>query len=60
MKYDVRREHLGDKLYSVGDEREANPNDVAHLVKNGVLVEKKAKEAPKNKARIAPKNKAAK
>lgn len=59
MLYTVKRQHFGDKLYVEDDEREANPNDVQHLVKNGVLVEKKAKTAPKNKARIAPKNKAA-
>jgi len=56
MKYIVERQHYGDKLYLKGDEREAEPRDVAHLVANGVLVEVKA--APKNKARVAPKNKA--
>lgn len=37
MKYLVKRIHLGDKMYEVGDEREANPNDVAHLVAKAVL-----------------------
>ncbi|WP_111860881.1 hypothetical protein [Acinetobacter sp. CFCC 10889] len=37
MKYLVKRIHLGDKMYEVGEEREANPNDVAHLVVKGVL-----------------------
>ena len=37
--YKVTRPHLGDKSYKIGDIRQAKPNDVAHLVKNGVLVE---------------------
>lgn len=39
MKYKVKRPHLGDKDYKVGDMREAKPNEVTHLVKNGVLEE---------------------
>lgn len=58
MKYEVKRQHYGDKLYVEGDEREADPKDVAELVKRGILVEAKAKTAPKNKAVTAPKNKA--
>jgi hypothetical protein len=38
MLYKVLREHLGDKSYRRGDEREANPAEVAHLVASGVLV----------------------
>lgn len=32
MKYKVLREHEADRLYLVGEERVANPNQVAHLV----------------------------
>ena len=38
MKYTVLREHLGDRDYQPGDEREADPSSVAHLVALGVLV----------------------
>lgn len=55
-KYQVIRQHLGDKLYMPGDEREANVGDVAHLVRNGVL-KRKAEPASKNKAEKAPQNK---
>ena len=44
MKYEVKREHYGDKNYTTGDVREANPNDVRHLVEKGVLVEVTEKE----------------
>lgn len=55
--YNVLRQHFGDKLYLPGDEREATPADVAHLVVNGVL-EEKSEGQPKNKAKkSAPKNK---
>lgn len=37
QKYIVKREHLGDRDYLPGDEREANPSSVAHLVALGVL-----------------------
>lgn len=37
MKYLVKREHLGDRNYLPGDEREADPSSVAHLVALGVL-----------------------
>ena len=57
MKYTVKRQHLGDRMYLPGDEREANPDDVSHLVAKGVLAEK-AKTVRKNKARTAPLNKA--
>lgn len=59
MKYDVKRQHLGDRMYSAGDTRDANPKDVTHLVASGVLVEQKAAPKPKNKAVKAPKNKKA-
>lgn len=56
MKFTVIRQHLGDKMYMPGDVREAAESDVAHLVRNKVLV--KARPAPKNKAETsAPKNK---
>ncbi|HWJ88518.1 MAG TPA: hypothetical protein VNS12_10640 [Pelagibacterium sp.] len=60
MKYDVLRQHIGDKRYAKGDVREAEPRDVAHLIKAGILAEQKTKKepAPKNKAEPAPKNKA--
>lgn len=32
MEYRVIRDHEGDKLYRVGDTREADPRDVAHLI----------------------------
>lgn len=58
MIYTVKRHHIGDKPYAPGDEREAAPSDVQHLVANGVLVAK----APKAKTKAAKplKNKAAK
>ena len=57
--YIVLRQHYGDKPYAAGDEREANPRDVAHLVSSGVLAEKKAKAKAKNKAEPAVQNKSA-
>ena len=57
MKYRVMREHYGDRAYVEGDEREAEPRDVAHLVARGVLVEAKAEPALKNKAEPAVQNK---
>ena len=41
MKYLVAREHLGDRPYARGDEREAAPAEVMHLVRAGVLLEAK-------------------
>lgn len=64
MIYNVTRQHLGDKLYLKGDQREADPHSVAHLVSSGVLVavkepvEEKALNVPKNKARKVSRNKA--
>ena len=57
MLFIVKRQHFGDRLYLAGEEREADPRDVAHLVEKGVLAEKAA-PAPKNKAAATPKNKA--
>ncbi|SMO64012.1 hypothetical protein [Paracoccus laeviglucosivorans] len=37
MKYDVLREHEGDKMYLTGDTRVADEAKVKHLVKAGVL-----------------------
>lgn len=59
MEYIVKRAHLGDKPYSEGETRTAEPHAVRHLVERGILVEK-AEPASKNKARVAPKNKAKK
>lgn len=56
-KFEVLRQHFGDKQYWAGDEREASERDVAHLVKSGVLKEKAAPKV-KNKAEPAVKNKA--
>jgi len=52
MQFEVMRQHLGDRFYSEGDTREANEQDVMHLIKNGVLREKtttgKAEQVPPN------------
>lgn len=59
QKYTVTRHLVGDRDYKPGDVREADPNDVAHLVRSGVLVPmtEKAAPRPRNKARGVPKNK---
>ena len=60
--YEVLRQHLGDKMYMPGDQREAVQSDVQHLINNGVLRQAKGKsDAPAlNKAeKAAPKNKSA-
>lgn len=51
MQFEVMRQHLGDRFYNEGDIREANEQDVMHLIKNGVLrkkiaVDKADKEPP--------------
>lgn len=46
MKYDVKREHFGDKFYKTGDIREADPMTVKHLVDKGVLVESQEETKP--------------
>lgn len=52
MQFEVMRQHLGDRFYSEGDTREANEQDVMHLIKNGVLRKKiaadKADQEPPN------------
>lgn len=55
-KFKVLRSH---GKYRTGDTREANANDVAHLVRLGLLDEIKTKADPKvlNKAEPAVKNK---
>jgi hypothetical protein len=61
MKYNVLRRHDGDKPYGEGDIREADPNDVRHLV--GTVLEPikvKAEPPVQNKAVSAPKNKGSK
>lgn len=57
MKFDVLRQHLGDRMYQPGEEREAAEADVVHLVRAGVL--RKAELKPRNKAEAAPRNKGA-
>jgi hypothetical protein len=44
-RYNVLRQHYGDRDYIPGDTREADPAQVAHLVAAGVLEETKI-EAP--------------
>lgn len=58
--YDVTRQHLGDRLYLPGDQRQADPISVGHLVNKGVLVlrDEKAQRPVDNKAVKAPRNKA--
>lgn len=63
MKFQVLRQHFGDRLYQAGEEREANQSDVAHLVDSGVLAakpERKAEPRVANKAEAAVENKARK
>lgn len=59
MQYVVKRQHFGDKQYYAGDVREAEPRDVAHLIKSGVLVEKNSNQTILNKAEKPAKNKGA-
>ena len=64
-KYEVVREHIGDKPYAVGDERVASPGDVSHLVPNvlkdlGPVKAEKADAKSKDKAEPKPDNKAEK
>lgn len=66
QKYEVLRDHDGDRFYREGDTREAVPAEVKHLVDLGVLGEPgarkkaKAEAAPANKAETAPANKSRK
>ena len=52
MRYTVKREHEGDRFYSVGDERELDELTAVQLVQLGVLepIEIKPDAAPQNKA----------
>ena len=59
MQYVVKRQHFGDKMYYAGDTREADPRDVAHLIKSGVLAEKNSSQTILNKAEKPAKNKGA-
>jgi hypothetical protein len=62
MKFKVNRQHLGDRMYMPGDEREAAEAEVKHLIDAGVLEKAKsakADQAPANKAEPAPENKSA-
>lgn len=57
MKFNVLRQHFGDKMYMPGDAREAAETVVQHLVDRGVLA-KMEDAASANKAeRAAPHNK---
>lgn len=60
--FEVKRQHLGDKMYMPGDKREAAQGDVQHLIDNGVLAEAKAAPKPANKSEppVSNKNGAAK
>lgn len=61
-KFKVVREHFGDRMYAVGEERELDEKAAAHLVPRvlqPVVEKKKAERAPRNKAEgAAPANKA--
>lgn len=65
LSWKVKRRHMGDRFYEVGDTREATFAEVKHLV--GTVLEddpqpvsEKAESAPLNKAEVAaPANKAA-
>ncbi|WP_276716887.1 hypothetical protein [Pseudooceanicola nitratireducens] len=64
-KFKVKRPHIGDREYQVGDVREANSQVVAHLVASGVLeaiedeaVTSKTEPPAKDKAEPSIKNKA--
>ncbi|WP_180006419.1 MULTISPECIES: hypothetical protein [unclassified Acinetobacter] len=48
-EYKVIRPHFGDKDYKPGEIRQAKPNEVHHLVKNGVLMEVTEESKPKPK-----------
>lgn len=60
MKFEVVRQHLGDKMYLPGDKREMSEDDAKHLVPHVLRKASvsKAAPAPKNKAEPAPTNKA--
>lgn len=58
VKYDVKREHEGDRFYKTGETRELSEADAKRLVDLGVLARAAGDEA--TKAEPAPKNKAEK
>ncbi|WP_198333641.1 hypothetical protein [Psychrobacter namhaensis] len=57
MKYQVLRQHFGDKQYMAGDEREVkNKSDADQLIKMGLIAEtKEEKAAPKAQNKMAKK-----
>lgn len=60
-RYRVLREHIGDRAYFEGEEREALPSQVGHLLGRVLepLEAAKAEPTPRNKAEgAAPANKA--
>ncbi|MET4636168.1 hypothetical protein [Kaistia defluvii] len=58
MKFKVIREHLGDRFYKVGETREAQRGDVAHLIGTTLAPSGKAAKPAKNKAAPPVSNKA--
>lgn len=62
-KYDVLRQHDGDRQYFQGDTREMSAADAGHLVQLGTVrlaLEKKAAPPLENKVDAVPSNKALK
>ena len=60
LSFRVKRRHMGDRFYEVGDTREATRAEVKHLI--GTVLEEpaagKSEPAPQNKAEgAAPSNK---
>lgn len=55
LTFTVLRRHMAERLYERGETREAEPAEVAHLVRAGVLA---SDEAGAEKAEPAPLNKA--
>lgn len=59
LKFEVLREHEGDRFYKAGDKREGTMVDLGHLVPNVLKPIGKAEPAPQNKAEgAAAQNKA--
>ena len=56
MKYQVLRQHFGDKQYMAGAEREVkNKSDADQLIKMGLIAEIEEKAAPKAQNKMAKK-----
>ena len=56
MKYQVLRQHFGDKQYFADDEREVkNKTDAEQLIKAGLIAEIKEKAEPKAQNKMAKK-----